>query len=242
MHSAFALVSLLAASVFAAPAASNNGKSVTVILQSQSTETGSQTTFKSVNRRKEKAPVGSSGPFETIEISVGPNADQALRCQALDASGTPLVATRGTNIDTSFSDADKGPWTFQKPDAEVARIVCDPALEAISADNFQVTVILSGDDELATQTVFDNSFVRSQQPPTGSSGPYNTVELSVGAQVNPALRCAVLDKKGRSIVVLRGANRDVTFSDADKGPWTFEAGNKRVSNVICDPTFVAQSA
>jgi hypothetical protein len=112
MHSAFALVSLLAASAFAAPALDTraNGKQVTVILQSQSSETGSQTTFRSVNSRKEKAPVGSTGPFETIEIDVGPLADQELRCQALDAYGNALIATRGANIDTSFSDADKGPW------------------------------------------------------------------------------------------------------------------------------------
>lgn len=106
--------------------------------------------------------------------------------------------------------------TFQKP-SSVAKIVCDPNLEAISADNFQVTVILSGDDELATQTVVSNTQIRTEQKPVGSNGPYDTVELSVGALVNPAFRCQVVDKRGRPIVVLRGANRDTTFSDADKG-------------------------
>ena len=238
MHSAFALVSLFAASAFAVPA-SYGSKAVTVTLSGAS-ELGTTVSFKNVNKRKQKS-TAISGPFETIQIDVGSGADQDLRCQALDASGNALVATRGENIDTSFSDADKGPWTFQDPDAEVHAVVCDPALEAISADNFQATVILSGDSELATQTVFDNTFVKTTQSPVGSSGPFNTVELSVGALVNPELRCAVFDKKGRSIIVLRGANRDTTFSDADKGPWKFEVGNKKVGSITCDPAFVANN-
>ena len=82
-----------------------------------------------------------------------------------------------------------------------------------------MTVVLSGDDELATQTVVSNTQIRTETKPVGFNGPYDTVELNVGALVDPAFRCQVVDKHGRPIVVLRGANRDTTFSDAEKGPW-----------------------
>lgn len=66
-------------------------------------------------------------------------------------------------------------------------------------------VILSNPiEELATQTVFDDVSVRAQSPPTGSQGPFQTVEISVGELVNPNLRCQVLDKKGQPIIATRG--------------------------------------
>lgn len=114
MHSALSVASLLlaASGAFAYPQASNSTSSVStssytadtevrVILSSQSTETGSQTSFKKVDVRKNKAPVGSSGPFETIEINVGADAQQDLRCQALGLDGKPLIATRGENVVSS---------------------------------------------------------------------------------------------------------------------------------------------
>ena len=65
------------------------------------------------------------GPFETIEINVGAAAQQDLRCQALDLDGKPIVATRGANVDITFSDADKGAWTFRDGAVEVSRIICE---------------------------------------------------------------------------------------------------------------------
>ena len=244
MHSTFAVLALAASTALAAPTfqrrAYGNDTSVTVILQDQASETGSQTTFKNANIRNAGAPVGSSGPFSTIEISVGAAAPQALRCQAIDDMGMPIVGVRGANTDITFSDADKGAWTFKEPSV-VSQIVCDPAFLQASPDAFDVTVILENQaTELGTQTVFEDFVDVETQRPTGSNGPFQTVELSVGQFIDPALRCKVLDNAGRPIILLRGENRDITFSDADKGPWTFEKPQSRVSKIICDPTFVAQ--
>lgn len=210
--------------------------SVTVILQDQATELGSQTTFKSVNSAKTKAPVGSSGQFSTIEISVGKDANAALRCQALGEDGLPIAATRGTNFDITFSDSDKGEWLFDEPTI-VSAIVCDPAFVG---NGFDVTVILSNDaQELATQTLFDNFVSRAVLPPTASSGPFTTVEIRVGPNAKQDLRCRLLDIHGRKIVAIRGENVDTTFSDADKGAWTFQRPQAMVGKIICDPAFVA---
>lgn len=244
MHSTFAFASLLlaASSAFAAPheiRASHGDKSVTVILQNQATETGSQTTFQSVNRRKTKSPVGSSGPFETIEISVGDGANQDLRCQVLDTYGNVVLGKRNANVDTTFSDAGKGPWTFKEA-TEISQIICDPAFVAVDPAEAEIRVTLADDAaELATQTVFAAFFdERIELPPSGSSGPFTSVEISVGSLVDAATRCQVLNRAGNPIVATRGENVDTTFSDADKGAWTFNR-KSRVSKVICDPAFVA---
>jgi len=244
MHSTFALASLLlaASSAFAAPHERRQqygDKSVTVILSNQAIELGSQTTFKSVNSRKQKSPVGSSGPFDTIEISVGDAANAALRCSALDTDGNLILGKRGANVDTSFSDADKGAWTFKEA-TEVSAVVCDPALVAVDPAEATIRVTLADDaSEFATQTVFSSFFNEALTlPPTGSQGPYTSVTIDVGSLVDPETRCKLLNRGGNPIVATRGTNVDTTFSDADKGAWTFNR-KSRVTSIICDPAFVA---
>ncbi|KAK3703220.1 hypothetical protein LTR37_014560 [Vermiconidia calcicola] len=239
MHSSFVALALMAASALAAPhtrrqVASDN--EVRVTLQSQSTETGSQTSFDDVSMRKSMAPVGSSGPFETIKIAVGANvAKQDLRCQALDTAGAPLIAVRGNNTDITFSDDEKSCLTA----SEVSRIICDPSFEQIGADAFQVRVVLATSD-LGTQTVFNDATKRSSSRQVGSSGPFEIVEIVVGALVDPELRCQLRDQNNEAIIATHGENRDTTFSDADKGEWTFEQ-ESRVSRIVCDPAFVANN-
>lgn len=213
-------------------------QSVTVILQNQASELGSQTTFKNVNGPKEKAPVGSSGPFETIEISLGADvANVGLRCSALDMNGDPIIAIRNANTDTTFSDQDKGPWTFIAP-TEVSAVVCDPTFTAVAAGSYDVIVTLQDQaTELGTQTTL-KGVVRDVQMPVGSTGPFSTVEISAGPLVDPLLRCKLKNVHNRAIVATRGENIDTTFSDQDKGPWTFNKP-QNVAHIICDPAFVA---
>jgi len=242
MHSAATFTSLIlaATAAFASPLERRQAADteVRVILQNQGTETGSQTVFPDVSSRQQKPPIAGSEIFKTIEISVGAGAQQDLRCQALDAAGVALVATRGENTDVTFSDADKGAWTFVE-ETSVARVVCDPAFVAVGPEAFEVRVQLATSD-LATQTVFADVTDRVELYPTGSSGPFETVEIILGELVDPALRCQVLNKMGKPIVAIRGENVDKTFSDADKGEWTFKNGAREVSQVICDPAFVAR--
>lgn len=102
---------------------------VRVTLSNQATDTVSQTVFTGAER-EHKTPVGSKGPFETIALAVGALVeDQKLRCQVLDNAGQPIVAKRNANVDVTFSDAKKGPWTFKQV-SEVSKIICDPAFMA----------------------------------------------------------------------------------------------------------------
>lgn len=105
-----------------------------------------------------------------------------------------------------------------------------------TSDN-SIIVQLSGPDELATQTSFDEGW-RQVKRPVGSAGPYDTVLLTLGADVKQQdLRCQVRDELNEPLVVLRNGSREITFADANRGDWTFEAGAQNVAAIICDPAF-----
>lgn len=69
-----------------------------------------------------------------------------------------------------------------------------------------------------------------------------TVEVGTDPAVK-ALRCKLLDQSPRPVAITatRGANKDITFADGDKGEWTFVKASK-VGRIICDPAFKANSA
>lgn len=107
------------------PEALAEGSTLRVVLSNQQTETGSQTTLAS-GMREEAAPIGSSGPFETVELRVGKFVQKKdYRCQILDMTGFPIDLTRGTSASNTFSDAGKGEWTLNTV-SEVSTITCDP--------------------------------------------------------------------------------------------------------------------
>ncbi|KIW22384.1 uncharacterized protein PV07_12274 [Cladophialophora immunda] len=238
MHSKAVVLSLLAASgALAAPHSRRYYDDKVTVALSDGGETGAQVTLESTVRDMGAPAI--SGPFNSIEIRLGEDVqNQELRCQALDNYGYPIVATRGTNIDTTFSDADKGPWTFRQA-SYVSEVVCDPTFVKIdpASDELNLRVILeSQSTETGSQTSLPAGY-RAESAPVATSGPFETVELSVGSLVEQQnYRCQILDLYGNPLVVLRGANRDITFSDADKGAWTLETPSE-VSEIICDPTF-----
>lgn len=243
MHYSFILASLLAATgTLAAPHCprQTTNNEVRVILQNQQAELGTQQVFTGA-KRETKPPVGSRGPYQTIEVRVGAGvAKQDLRCQVLDDTGKPIVATRGANTDITFADGGAGPWTFKTPH-KVSQIICDPAFKKAAAGALDVRVVLQNQaTELGSQTTL-SGLQRENKPPAASNGPYKTVELVVGDLVKQDLRCKVLDLTGKPIVVLRGGNRDITFADGNAGLWTFETEH-RVSHIICDPAFRKGSA
>ena len=101
------------------------------------------------------------------------------------------------------------------------------------------SVILANGRQYSYDTVFETVLEREELPPTGSNGPFTSVEINVGALVDPELRCQLINQRGKKIVATRGDNVDTTFSDADKGPWYFNRPGQKVRNVVCDPAFVA---
>ncbi|EXJ69563.1 uncharacterized protein A1O5_07599 [Cladophialophora psammophila CBS 110553] len=241
MYSKAVVLSLLAAS--GALAAPHNRRyyddKVTVAL-SDGGETGAQVTLESTVR--DMAAPAISGPFNSIEIRLGADVqNKDLRCQALDNYGYPIVATRGENIDITFSDADKGAWTFREA-SYVSEVICDPTFVKIdpTSDELNLRVVLeSQSTETGSQTVLPSGY-RAESAPVATSGPFETVELRVGSLVQKQdYRCQILDIYGNPLTVLRGENKDNTFSDADKGAWTLQTP-REVGEIICDPTFVAQ--
>ncbi|KIW62392.1 hypothetical protein PV04_10572 [Phialophora macrospora] len=236
-----ALALLAATGALAAPHSRRTYDDTVTVILSDGGETGAQVSGLSSTSRAMGTP-SQSGPFTSIQISLGADVqNKDLRCQALDNYGNAIVGVRTPNVDTTFSDAGKGPWTFRQP-AYVSEVVCDPTFVKIdpNSDELNLRVILqSQSTETGSQTVLPaGSLV--DLPPVGSSGPFETVELSVGSLVEKQdYRCQILDVAGNPLIVLRGENRDITFSDADKGAWTLETPSE-VSDIVCNPTFVAQ--
>ncbi|OCL00667.1 uncharacterized protein K441DRAFT_651684 [Cenococcum geophilum 1.58] len=246
-YSTFLLSALSAVGALAIPTGSRSNDTSVRITLAGASELATQTAFQKVQfgQREVQAPVGSSGPFQTVELSLGKGVQmQNLRCQILDEEDKPIVLLRDLNVDITFADADKGAWKFRQ-ESVVSAIICDPTFAAIGADANDIVVMLSGPDELATQTPFLlGGAKREVQPPVASSGPYDTIELKVGALIeNQDLRCQLLDARGNSIVAKRNQNIDTTFSDAGKGAWTFlDPVESEVFAIVCDPAFKAAPA
>jgi hypothetical protein len=76
--------------------------------------------------------------FKSIEVLNGGLATP--RCKVIDQAQKEIIAKRGDNIDTSFSDAGKGKWTFKDGATGVGEIQCDPAF---LANNINVQFIAS---------------------------------------------------------------------------------------------------
>jgi len=243
-YSTIFLSAMAATGSLAAPAPQSvqGDNSISVILQNQAIELGSGTSFVEGDRQ-EKSPTGSSGPFKTVELSLGPDVEQQdLRCQILDCNNEPIVVVRGENVDTTFADGNGGPWTLQDGAQIVDTIVCDPDFKKGDAPEEELDLVIRvtiSDGNLATQTAFvEGGLVAEEQDPVGSSGPFDRVTLRIGADVNQDLRCQIVDDNGNAIELARGENEAFTFADGGKGEWTFlEPTSSVVDKIICDPAF-----
>jgi len=235
------LAALAATNAIAAPLIARTlDNTITVVLSNQATETGSQTVF-AEGQREEGSPIGSKGPFQTVELRLGKDVQrQDLRCKILDDQGDAIVVIRGPNTDITFADGGKREWTFRK-ESIVSEIICDPIFVKSDPSNFETRVILANQRlELGSQTTLKEG-PRVEAVPVGSSGPFQTIEIVVGAwSEKQDLRCKVLDHAGNAIEAVRDPNRDTTFSDADKGLWTFTVESE-VSKIICDESFKANN-
>ncbi|KAJ2956544.1 hypothetical protein NQ176_g11314 [Zarea fungicola] len=64
-------------------------------------------------------------------------------------------------IDTTFSDAGKGPWTIQKGESQVKQIICDPAFKATAATTTTTTT---------TTTTSATASATAAPPPVNNQG------------------------------------------------------------------------
>ncbi|KAF1980375.1 hypothetical protein BU23DRAFT_594607 [Bimuria novae-zelandiae CBS 107.79] len=102
---------------------------VRVVLSDQATETG--VAFELDATKRDELTIKPSTIFSAIEIQAPDDVKDKLRCQIEDHAGKFIVAKRGKNVDTTFSDAKKGAWMFKDPErTKVAKITCDPAFVA----------------------------------------------------------------------------------------------------------------
>ena len=91
-----------------------------------------------------------------------------------------------------------------------------------------------------SEIVFKERHLPDSNSPAESFGPFNAVELDLSSSVKKQdLRCQILDEFLEPIVVVRGENVDITFSDQGKGAWVLRDGEAEVFAVICDQSFVA---
>ncbi|KAH0565035.1 hypothetical protein GP486_001574 [Trichoglossum hirsutum] len=106
---------------------------IRVTLSSHSPNITSKNTFTGGNRREEKAPATSNGPFQTVLLSVGALVEkQDYRCKVIDTAGQAITVLRGGNTDITFGDGGKGEWTFKNA-CKVDKIICDPSFQKASS-------------------------------------------------------------------------------------------------------------
>jgi hypothetical protein len=229
------LSAMAATGSLAAPQAAGQGNPIDVRLQNQALELGSGTSFVG-GVLEELPPVGSSGPFETVELNL--EVQDGSRCQILNADNVPILVFRDPNFDFTFADANGGPWTIVNGPREVETIICDPDFVGTPLD-FNIKVTLSDGDDLISETQFSKIGNFEVLSPVGSFGPFNTVNLTIGAEVrNQDLRCQIIDDEGHAIELVRGDNEAFTFADAGAGEWTFlDPTSSLVEKIICDPLF-----
>jgi hypothetical protein len=224
-------------------------REVIVSLSNTRKEIGSRTAFID-GKAETKPPVGSSGPYTVVNIIVGKNAQKKdIRCKLLDNAGKEIKANRGENLDTTFSDAGKGEWKFQQ-ETEVAKIVCDPAFKANNLNKPSTPTTGTGENirvqlnnqQVAVQFNLKFSGARTELP-IGAADEFNQVTIFSPASVKETLRCQIQDKGEKAIEGTRGANVDITFSDAGKGAWDFKMPAKSsVGKIVCDPAFKKRAA
>lgn len=240
-YSTMLLSAFAATACLAAPARrQDDGASIDVRLSNQAIELGSGTSFEEDQLPQTKPPTGSSGPFDTVVLALGPDVENAdLRCQLLDANHDAIAIVRNGVTQITFADGgEQAPWTFLDGATEVSSIVCDPdfSIEDVVAAvlDLDVRVQLS-DGNLARQQAFEEAgLVREEQDSPDDESLFNTVSLILGVDVvNQDLRCQILDMELNPIEVLRAGNLDTTFANGD--PWTFD--DVAVSTIICDPEF-----
>jgi len=182
----------------AAPQAVEVTNAIDVLLSSPDLESNSATRFVE-GVRDAQLSANKFVASDTVELRVGPDVEQQnVRCQILDAQDEPILVFRDPNFDFTFADGNGGPWTLVNGAELVKTIVCDPEFVGNPLD-MGIKVTLS-DGNLATQTEFEHFGLLEEKSPVGSSGPFNNVALTLGADVSDQnLRCQIIDDKGDAI-------------------------------------------
>ncbi|KAK4621644.1 hypothetical protein CLAFUW4_07586 [Fulvia fulva] len=244
------LSALAATSALALPQLNTAVQDTSIRVTLAASSLATQTAFEEAQLPQSKPPIGTSGPFDKVTLTLGDDIkNQTLRCQILDTHHNPIVIVRGANVDTTIADGDAGTWTFRDGASQISKITCDPnfvksvAPPPPSEKDNSILVTLSNGHLISTTEFLQAGEVREVQHPQGSNGPFTSFELTLGKDVkNQALHCKVLDEKDHKVTAQRGENVDTTFADGGNGPWKFlRPAKTSVSKIVCDPEFVKAS-
>lgn len=121
--------------------------------------------------------------------------------------------------------------------ATTSTVIARPGAWQYTTDLEIIVSLSNADKALGSRTGFLQG-QRQEQPPDNSKGPFKTVNIIVGKNVeNKDIRCKLIAPGGQPIKARRGENNiEQTFADADKGEWAF-LEDSEVESIICDPAF-----
>ncbi|KAK8004256.1 hypothetical protein PG990_002068 [Apiospora arundinis] len=198
MQYATALLGLLAATgALALPAVeAEAAQQVTVTLRGAN-ELATQT---QLDKNGAKKPTANGSPFTSVELAshnIKNDKGQDLRCKIFDARGRAITITRGANVDTTFSDAGKGPWKFKS--TKVSKIQCSTKFNAKakrSVDEFEVVEARDEEEvaEVAVDDVEDEAEDEVEARAVDANGPL-TVTLAGPSELATQTRLGEKDAK-----------------------------------------------
>jgi hypothetical protein len=121
--------------------------------------------------------------------------------------------------------------------ATTSTVVARPGAWQYTTDKEIIVSLSNADKGLGSRTGFLQG-ERQEQPADITKGPFKTVNILVGKNVeNKDIRCKLIAPGGQVIKARRGENNiDQTFSDGLKGEWAF-LEDSEVESIICDPAF-----
>ncbi|KAF2442792.1 hypothetical protein P171DRAFT_433191 [Karstenula rhodostoma CBS 690.94] len=121
--------------------------------------------------------------------------------------------------------------------ATTSTVIARPGAWQYTTDLEIIVSLSNADKGLGSRTGFLQG-QRQEQPPDNSKGPFKTVNILVGKNVEKKdIRCKLIAPGDQPIKARRGENNiDQTFADGGKGEWAF-LEDSEVESIICDPAF-----
>lgn len=206
MHSYAAIISVLAAAgAIAAPLTvrDSHGAEQTDIkvILSRGRFQGPEVTFGDENLSRVSLKQKFAKKYDTVALEVGPQfANQAIRCQVLDARGQPVTVNRGENRDVTFADGGNGPWTFDAA-TKISKITCDEEFVKGGAAEEEE------EEEEAEEGEMDNGQGNDDDNQQGGGG--NAPTITIRAQNNEGVGIGFSDASG-------GEARQLQFPDVSQ--------------------------
>lgn len=111
-----------------------------------------------------------------------------------------------------------------------------PSRTGLSAQDILVELTEPGFEGATGSPTDPFKLVLGQVKKNNNGRPYKFVKLTLGSAQNQALRCQILDRNGKPILLKRGQNIDTTFAQGNA--WAFENPKEAsVTSIVCKSEF-----